>query len=226
MSNESRIGIADQLQNWLDWDKDQRKREYLTTDDGTHIMSLPVPYWPTHGALKAWIEIIRQHQSATLQSKGQNFTIDGAKLYNKTSEIPMQHNQIATDGESDNNRPSEIPVNRDLLLTAIYHDIEAETLGNGHPVPTETVENLAQSIMGTIEPYLATREPDKCPDCGADMLEVCSDLESVRRESRPVSIKDVSNKVGNEMASYRYGHCTREYAIKAVLDAAGVKHVD
>lgn len=54
---------------------------------------------------------------------------------------------------------SEIPVNRELLLTAIYVDIEAETLGNGHPVPTETIENLAQSIMGTIEPFLAKPEP-------------------------------------------------------------------
>ncbi len=53
-------------------------------------------------------------------------------------------------------QPVGLSVDRGLLLTAIYADIEAETLGNGHPVPTITIENLAQSIMGTIAPFLAS----------------------------------------------------------------------
>lgn len=56
-------------------------------------------------------------------------------------------------------QPSEIPVNRELLLTAIYTDIEDCTLGSGHPVPTIAIEHAAQSVMGTIEPFLAKHKP-------------------------------------------------------------------
>jgi len=47
--------IAKTIQSWLDYSTASRVKKSLVTDDNTHIMSLPVPYWPSHGQLKAWI---------------------------------------------------------------------------------------------------------------------------------------------------------------------------
>jgi hypothetical protein len=79
------------------------------------------------------IAIVHQHQA--------NCTLS------PESKICGEHNVVA----------SEIPVSRDLLLAAIHSDIEAE-LVEYHPAAF-IIENAAKSVMGTIEPFLAKREP-------------------------------------------------------------------
>jgi hypothetical protein len=54
----------------------------------------------------------------------------------------------------------EISVNRELLLTAIYADIDAEC--GMCPVPD--IENAAQSVMNTVEPFLAKHKPVSVED--------------------------------------------------------------
>lgn len=71
---------------------------------------------------------------------------------------------------------------------------------------TMIMEKWMDGIINIIRPYLRTTEPDKCPDCGADMIEVCSGLENISRGDaasscchsdycekplKPVSIGDV-----------------------------------
>ena len=48
------------IRRWLDWNKDERDREGLETTDGTHIIALPVSYWPSRGALTVWAETLEQ----------------------------------------------------------------------------------------------------------------------------------------------------------------------
>ncbi len=48
--------IAKTVQSWLEWNKNQRDQESIETKDGTHIMALPVPSWPTHGQLRTWVK--------------------------------------------------------------------------------------------------------------------------------------------------------------------------
>lgn len=50
--------IAAHIRSWLEWNKKDRDQEHLVTDDGTHIMALPVPSWPSRGALQEWIRVI------------------------------------------------------------------------------------------------------------------------------------------------------------------------
>jgi hypothetical protein len=50
--------ISKVIRSWLDWDAKHRETQHLTTDDGTSIMSLPVPYWPSHGMFEKWIETL------------------------------------------------------------------------------------------------------------------------------------------------------------------------
>jgi len=52
--------IALQVKSWIDWSKDRRDEENLITDDDTHIMTLPVPYWPTHGQFDNWVNALRE----------------------------------------------------------------------------------------------------------------------------------------------------------------------
>lgn len=76
-----------------------------------------------------------------------------------------------------------------------------------------------------------TPEPDKYPDCGSEMIQICSGLEDTCKQlHKPVSVSlekcveahaDVMGRKPNEEpyeSSYR--------ATKAVLDAAGVKYED
>jgi hypothetical protein len=58
--------VARQIQSWLDWHKKHREDNDppLVTDDGTHIMCLPVPYWPNHGAFQNWISLFRECSEA------------------------------------------------------------------------------------------------------------------------------------------------------------------
>jgi hypothetical protein len=51
--------IARSIEHWLEWDNGQRTSEGLTTEDGTHIMSLPVPVWPSHGMFRNWIAVLK-----------------------------------------------------------------------------------------------------------------------------------------------------------------------
>ncbi len=56
-----RLGfIADQVQSWLDWSRDNRAKENLTTDGDTAIMALPVPMWPRHVSLQNWVKALRE----------------------------------------------------------------------------------------------------------------------------------------------------------------------
>lgn len=50
--------IGELVQQWIDWDTSERSRESLETDGDTAIMSLPVPYWPKHGQMTNWIDVL------------------------------------------------------------------------------------------------------------------------------------------------------------------------
>lgn len=52
--------MADTIQSWIDWNAKDRANEHLTTEDGTSIMAIPVPYWPTHGQMADWIKALRK----------------------------------------------------------------------------------------------------------------------------------------------------------------------
>lgn len=47
--------IAGQVRRWLEWHRTHREKEHLTTDGDTAIRALPVPMWPNHAQLEAWI---------------------------------------------------------------------------------------------------------------------------------------------------------------------------
>lgn len=56
--------VARQIESWIDWDRGHRRRGSLTTEDGTHIMALPVPFWPSHGQFGNWITLLREAAKA------------------------------------------------------------------------------------------------------------------------------------------------------------------
>lgn len=103
---------------------------------------------------------------------------------------------------------SEIPVNRELLRAAIFHDIEGDTTGAGYPISTIAIGNAADSIMGTIEPFLA--------------------------KHKPVMSKPVSLKMCVSIFDAAYYQEQKEYLataeikriVSAILDAAGISYVD
>lgn len=47
--------IALNLRYWMTWNKRDRDKEGLTTDENTSIMCVP-PHWPSHGQFKLWAE--------------------------------------------------------------------------------------------------------------------------------------------------------------------------
>lgn len=49
--------IANQVQQWLDWQERERKEEGLACTDDTHMMRVPV--WPTRGQLKEWVNVLK-----------------------------------------------------------------------------------------------------------------------------------------------------------------------
>lgn len=58
VARESLWFIADQIQSWLEWHKRHRDKEGRATTADTHIMALPVPFWPNHGTLEHWVETL------------------------------------------------------------------------------------------------------------------------------------------------------------------------
>lgn len=48
------------LGRWIEWSTENRAKENLRTDADTHIMSLPVPFWPSHGQMQNWIEALER----------------------------------------------------------------------------------------------------------------------------------------------------------------------
>lgn len=56
--------IARTAKRWIEWDSAGRRKEGLSTDRDTHIMALPVPFWPSHGMFANWIACLEL--SATL----------------------------------------------------------------------------------------------------------------------------------------------------------------
>lgn len=62
--------ISGVVQSWLDWSTKSRMAEGLWTDGDTHIMSLPVPSWPSHGTLENWVKALDRSANAitTLQT--------------------------------------------------------------------------------------------------------------------------------------------------------------
>ena len=48
--------IALQIDGWMLFDKAQRDKEGLTTNDDTNIIAPPV--WPSHGQLKEWVKVL------------------------------------------------------------------------------------------------------------------------------------------------------------------------
>lgn len=63
--------IAWQVRRWLDWHKAHRDKEHLVTDGDTHIMGLPVPFWPSHGQFEEWIKAFNE-ASAELRLDGES----------------------------------------------------------------------------------------------------------------------------------------------------------
>ena len=61
-------GLAGLFQHWLDWNQKERDAEKLSTDDGTHVISVP-PHWPSRGSLKHWIDTIRSAQLLSAKQK-------------------------------------------------------------------------------------------------------------------------------------------------------------
>lgn len=49
--------IAANLRYWTSWNKRDRAKENLTTDENTSIMCVP-PHWPSHGQITLWAETI------------------------------------------------------------------------------------------------------------------------------------------------------------------------
>lgn len=56
--------VSNQINRWIEWERGHRAKEHLSTDDDTHIMALPVPFWPTHGQFKAWIKLFSEAATA------------------------------------------------------------------------------------------------------------------------------------------------------------------
>ena len=52
--------IANIVNHWLEWSRRDREKCHLTIEDGTHIMALPVPSWPTHSQFKNWIAALNE----------------------------------------------------------------------------------------------------------------------------------------------------------------------
>lgn len=60
------MALAAIIRSWVDWDKARRGENSppLTTDDNTQIMSLPVPFWPSHGSFENWIALFQNCHDA------------------------------------------------------------------------------------------------------------------------------------------------------------------
>lgn len=52
--------IALIIRRWLDWHAQRRSKEGLETGPDTAIMSLPVPFWPSHAQFENWIVALEQ----------------------------------------------------------------------------------------------------------------------------------------------------------------------
>lgn len=78
---------------------------------------------------------------------------------------------------------SEIQVVLDKIFGAISN---AQNRGGGRG-------RQAKEVLEAIRPYLRTTEPDKCLDCGADMMEVCSGLEAAAKHSEHVQLDSKLN---------------------------------
>ncbi len=135
------------------------------------------------------------------------------------------------------------------LLTA--DEVEAKLLQNSrylHEPLTGNEKKLIRDVLSLCR----TTEPDRCPDCGASMIEVCSGLEiNARGEASGLCchsdycekpIKPVMSKpkvidyvnIAQEAYNAEFAktmvkptlyYQAMEAAVKAVLDAAGVKYV-
>lgn len=87
-----RIGldaVASQIRSWLDWNRKHREDNDppLKTDDGTSIMCLPVPYWPSHGAFENWIKLFEDCRAALSPSS--------AGIENAVQKLEWQAEKIA-----------------------------------------------------------------------------------------------------------------------------------
>jgi hypothetical protein len=61
-----------------------------------------------------------------------------------------------------------------------------------------TYKKKQNEAIAAIRPYLRTMEPEKCPDCGADMIEVCGGLEELcKRQPEPVMSNPPPNLYGH-----------------------------
>ena len=60
--------VADQVQGWIDWSSSECEQSGFTANDGTHIMSLPVPFWPSHGQMVRWVELFR-HAAKEIEAR-------------------------------------------------------------------------------------------------------------------------------------------------------------
>lgn len=66
--------IASIIKSWLEWHSAYRGRHSLITDEGTAIMSLPVPSWPNHGQFLHWIKALEAAQLELKRAYPQELT--------------------------------------------------------------------------------------------------------------------------------------------------------
>lgn len=57
------------VQSWIEWSAAERAREGLSTGDDTSIMLLPVPFWPSHGQFRRWIDTMNEAASELRQGQ-------------------------------------------------------------------------------------------------------------------------------------------------------------
>lgn len=97
--------IAAVIRSWLDWDRAHRDKEFLTTDGDTAIMSLPVPFWPSHACFENWIStmIESDNRIATLTAE-----MSGADDGWQPIETAPNNLRILVEKSIDANGPDEI----------------------------------------------------------------------------------------------------------------------
>lgn len=149
------------------------------------------------------------------------------------------------------NQPREISdiELEEVITRALYRDHIQSSWCSLELMPNH-LRRDAVAVLSVIRPFLRTTEPDKCPDCGADIIEVCSGLENIIRgdaasscrhadycekPTKPVSVSlatlaqiafESSGTAGmwvlvSDGMKDKYLLMT-----KAILDATGMKYVD
>jgi len=66
--SENLDAIRRELLSWTTWNVEQRRREGLTTENDTAIISVP-PNWPTHGVIRNWAAVLQEAQRLSFDAR-------------------------------------------------------------------------------------------------------------------------------------------------------------